>query len=90
MPRECAYLYMSLIVELRAVWFYGLYQDVLAAQKQPLSLKSVLAEEERHLDEMCTRLAALDPHADERTRAFAAYEATRFATLWSAVIRACN
>jgi hypothetical protein len=88
-PAECAYLYMSLIVELRAVWFYRLYQDTLAGQKHSLSLKSVLAEEERHLDEMRTRLAALDPHANSRTQSFAAYEATRFALLWSAVGRAC-
>ena len=86
-PRSCASLYMSLIVELRAVWFYRLYQDVLAAEEQSLSLKSILAEEERHLDAMRAQLTALDPRAEQRVADFAAYEVARFATLWSAIER---
>ena len=81
-PREAAYLYMSLIVEFRAVWFYRLYQDVLAAKGLPLSLKSVLAEEELHLNEMTTRLEGLDPQREQHTRAFCAFEAERFRALW--------
>ena len=86
-PPECAYLYMSLVVERRAVWFYRLYQTVLSRQGHALSLKSVLAEEERHLDDMRTRLAQLDSDAERRIDAFSAYEAQRFRTLWSAVTR---
>ena len=29
---RAAYLYMSMIVEFRALWFYGLYQQTLAAR----------------------------------------------------------
>lgn len=84
-PREAAYLYMSLIVEFRAVWFYRLYQDVLAASNITLSLKSVLAEEELHLDEMTSRLASLDPLRDSRTDEFCAFECDRFAVLWNSL-----
>ena len=48
---------MSLIVELRAVWFYRLYQETLSEHELSLSLRSVLAEEELHLDAMLARLA---------------------------------
>ena len=82
-PRETAYLYMSLIVEFRAVWLYRLYQDVLAAKNLPLSLKSVLAEEELHLREMKERLEELDPACEQHTRAFCVFEAERFRALWA-------
>lgn len=50
------YLYMSLIVEFRAVWFYSLYQEVLTRREQALSLKRLLGEEQNHLTEMAERL----------------------------------
>ncbi len=84
-PREAAYLYMSLVVEFRAVWFYRLYQDVLTTKHISLSLKSVLAEEELHLDEMTSRLASLDAMHDTRTEEFCAFECGRFATLWNSL-----
>jgi hypothetical protein len=51
-----AYLYMSMIVEFRALWFYGLYQQALQRARHVLSLKRVLGEERNHLDEMAARL----------------------------------
>jgi len=53
--RSC-YLYMSLIVEFRAVWFYSLLQQALARERQALSLKRLLGEEQSHLAEMAARL----------------------------------
>ncbi len=54
---EVPYLFVSLIVELRACWIYHLYQEALAAGGATFSLKSVIAEENLHLDDM---FAALD------------------------------
>ncbi len=54
--RETGYLWMSLIVELRAIWVYRMYQEVLASANLPLSLKSVIAEEDKHLVDMIARL----------------------------------
>ena len=53
---EIPYLYVSLTIELRAIWTYRLYSEVLSERPGGLSLKSVLAEEELHLDQMTRRL----------------------------------
>jgi hypothetical protein len=55
---RAAYLYMSMIVEFRALWFYGLYQQALKKARHALSLKRVLGEEQAHLGEMAERLDA--------------------------------
>jgi hypothetical protein len=87
---ELPYLYMSLIVELRATWLYRLYQDVLASQKSTLSLKGVLAEEQSHLEEMLACLHANDPETPARITRFCAFEEVRFRCLWSAVESECT
>jgi hypothetical protein len=84
------YLYMSLIVELRAVWFYRLYQLTLLEREQGFSLRSVLAEEELHLDAMLGRLTEMDPQCTPRVTQFQALERQRFRILWDAVEADCN
>jgi hypothetical protein len=79
------YLYMSLIVELRAVWLYRIYDGVLSEAHPWLSLKSVLAEEEHHLDAMAADLARADPKAPFRIATFSAWEGSRFRKLWRAI-----
>ncbi|MBI3418931.1 MAG: hypothetical protein HY053_02200 [Proteobacteria bacterium] len=53
------YLWVSFIVELRAGWFYSFYEQALQEAKIPLSLKSIMAEEEKHLQEMQRHLHEL-------------------------------
>jgi hypothetical protein len=84
------YLYMSLIVELRAVWFYRLYQETLAEHQQNLSLRSVLAEEELHLDAMLARLSDMDKDCALRVKRFQALERDRFRVLWDAIEAECG
>jgi hypothetical protein len=84
------YLYMSLIVELRAVWFYRLYQAALNEHKVGISVKSVLAEEELHLDAMLARLADMDAKCTARVAQFQALEQQRFRILWGAVEDECS
>jgi len=55
---RAAYLYMSMIVEFRALWFYGLYERALKRAKHVMSLKRVLGEEQAHLGDMAERLEA--------------------------------
>jgi hypothetical protein len=55
---RAAYLYMSMIVEFRALWFYGLYEQALKRTRHALSLKRVLGEEQAHLSDMAERLEA--------------------------------
>jgi hypothetical protein len=84
------YLYMSLIVELRAVWFYRLYQETLAEHEHGLSLRSVLAEEELHLNAMMGHLTAMDTGSASRVARFKALEHQRFAVLWNAIEAECG
>ncbi len=79
------YLYMSLIVELRAVWTYHLYQTVLTEQNAGFTLKSVLAEEELHLSAMVARLTDMDARIAARIALFSRVEDARFRCLWSQV-----
>jgi len=55
---RAAYLYMSMIVEFRALWFYGLYEQALKRARHAMSLKRVLGEEQAHLGDMAERLEA--------------------------------
>ena len=51
-PDNQAYPWVSLIIELRACWIYHIYHEVLEVSDVKLSLKSLLAEEDKHLAEM--------------------------------------
>jgi hypothetical protein len=82
-----AYLYMSLVIELRAVWFYRIYQEVLAASGKTIKLGGLLAEEDRHLEEMREQLGALDEDLAVRLADFTAYEEIRFQNLLSGLER---
>ena len=90
--RECgpraAYLYMSMIVEFRALWFYRLYQEALQRARHVLSLKRVIGEEENHLDEMATRLDAAGERSDARVTALLAREQALYSRLLAALDRA--
>jgi hypothetical protein len=86
LPEGCngavPYLYVSLIVELRACWAYALYQDVLKAAGSPFSLKSIMAEEELHLGEMYAALEALDAITPEELDALCSLETALFKKFW--------
>lgn len=83
---EVPYLWVSLIIELRAIWTYRMYQAALqAAAGAGLSLKSVLAEEELHLEQMLARLRELDARFVERVPIFLRLEERLFRTLWTAL-----
>jgi hypothetical protein len=86
-PRA-AYLYMSMIVEFRALWFYGLYQDALQRARHVLSLKRVIGEEQNHLDEMATRLEAAGERSEAHVAALLAHEKALYSRLLSALDRA--
>src|SRR5690606_22598504 len=52
---RAAYLYMSMIVEFRALWFYRLYEQALKACGRGPSLKRILGEEGNHLLDVANR-----------------------------------
>jgi hypothetical protein len=82
---RAVYLYMSMIVEFRALWFYGLYQQTLQRAKHALSLKRVLGEEQNHLHDMATRLEAAGELSDARVSNFVARERALYSRLLGAL-----
>jgi hypothetical protein len=80
-PRYVAYLYMSMIIEFRAVWAFSIYQSALDGQGVPISLKSLLAEEQGHLSDMEAKLEALGVATADRLHCFLAKEQSLFERL---------
>jgi hypothetical protein len=89
-PRSAraVYLYMSMIVEFRALWFYGLYQQTLQRARHSLSLKRVLGEEQNHLSEIAGRLDMAGELSETRAAELLAHEKTLFTRLLGALQRA--
>ena len=85
---QAVYLYMSLIVEFRALWFYGLYQQTLQRARHPLSLKRVLGEEQNHLGDVAHRLETAGELSDARTAELVGSERVLFGRLLAAMQRA--
>ncbi|MDX1922034.1 MAG: hypothetical protein SFW65_02750 [Alphaproteobacteria bacterium] len=71
---DACYLWVSLMIELRAHWAYGLYQSVLHEHQKTLSLKGLIAEENLHLAEMFDSVTALDASAQATIPQLAAHE----------------
>jgi hypothetical protein len=82
---RAVYLYMSMIVEFRALWFYGLYQQTLRRLGHPMSLKRLLGEEQAHLGDMALRLEAGGELSDARTNEFLAHEHRLYQRLLNAL-----
>jgi hypothetical protein len=78
---RAVYLYMSMIVEFRALWFYELYQRALQHAQHALSLKRVLGEERAHLIDMAERLETIGDRTGTHTAEFLAVEKLLFARL---------
>jgi hypothetical protein len=84
---RAAYLYMSMIVEFRALWFYGLYETALKRAQHTMSLKRVLGEEQAHLGDMAERLQASDELHEARTANVLAAERSLYSRLLGALER---
>jgi hypothetical protein len=85
---RAAYLYMSMIVEFRALWFYGLYEQALKRAQHALTVKRVLGEEQAHLSDMVERLESGNELDDARTAQVLAAERKLFSRLLGALERA--
>lgn len=85
-----AYLYMSMIIEFRAVWFYTLYQSALERSDHPMSLKRLLGEEQNHLTAMAERLEDTGALSDARIDAFISEEHKLFSRFLDSLQRTLN
>lgn len=84
-PLLVTYLYMSMIIEFRAVWAFVVYQKCLDRADIRLSLKSLLAEEQGHLDDMERTLAKTGIGTSARINKFLAKEQDLFVKLLTAL-----
>lgn len=75
---ETAYLWVSMIVELRACWVYHIYQEVLQNAGAPFSIKSIIAEENLHLADMYDRLDEIGAAPEKDIARFAQMETALF------------
>lgn len=55
-----AYLFVTYAIEVRADELYPVYQDVLTAAGSKVTVKSIILEEEGHLEEMLNQLRSFD------------------------------
>jgi hypothetical protein len=78
---RAVYLYMSMVVEFRALWFYELYQEALRHARHALSLKRLLGEERAHLADMVERLEAIGDGSGAHTEEFLGVEKLLFGRL---------
>ena len=85
---RAAYLYMSMIVEFRALWFYGLYEQALKRARHAMSLKRVLGEEQAHLGDMAERLEAGNDLDDAHASQLLSAERNLYSRLLGALERA--
>ena len=64
-----AYLFVTYAIEVRADELYPIYQEVLSAKQSRVTVKSIILEEEGHLEEMLNQLREFSPdwekHANE-------------------------
>lgn len=64
-----AYLFVTYAIEVRADELYPIYQQVLSAKESRVTVKSIILEEEGHLEEMLNQLREFSPdwekHANE-------------------------
>ena len=64
-----AYLFVTYAIEVRADALYPIYQEVLTAKQSKVNVKSIILEEEGHLEEMLNQLKEFSPswekHAEQ-------------------------
>ncbi|WP_379091029.1 hypothetical protein [Pedobacter sp. UC225_65] len=56
-----AYLFVTYAIEVRADELYPIYQEVLTAKESRVTVKSIILEEEGHLEEMLHQLKEFSP-----------------------------
>jgi hypothetical protein len=69
-----AYLLVTYAIEVRADLIYPIYQDVLQQARSKVSVRSIIIEEQGHLEEMTAQLKNFDANWEEHARKIIAIE----------------
>jgi hypothetical protein len=83
------YLWVSMIVELRACWVYRFYQEALQ-QIGGFSLRGIIAEEDAHLQQMYDALVAQGAQPEASIVEFSALETMLFQKLLPTLLAAAG
>ncbi len=78
------YLYVTWLVEIRALDIYSAYRKALTATPNMEALDGLLAEEEQHLSRVAAELQKRDPDFATRSKEFSALEAGFYETILAA------
>ena len=73
-----AYLFVTYAIEVRADELYPIYQDVLDQAGSKITVKSIILEEEGHLEEMINQLATFSPNWKQYAKDVIAVEEALF------------
>jgi len=76
--RFAAYLLVTYAIEVRADELYPVYQDALDNAKSKVNVKSIILEEEGHLEEMINQLKTFSPNWELHAEKAVAMEAGLF------------
>lgn len=83
--RYGAYLFVTYAIEVRADELYPQYQDVLAANNSKISVRTIIAEEEGHLEEMIAQLKEFSPNWEDYAKQVLKIEEALYQEWWTAV-----
>ncbi len=82
-----AYLLVTYSIEVRADMLYGIYQDALTRHNSKVNVKSIIAEEEGHLEEMQKMLTVFHPEWERIAAEVCAIE-NKFFCQWIEAVEA--
>ena len=88
--KYAAYLFVTYAIEVRADKLYPIYQDVLTAHQQKVMVKSIIVEEEGHLEEMISQLKEFHSEWEIYANQVIQLEETLFAHWISAIENELN
>ncbi|WP_199140712.1 hypothetical protein [Pedobacter sp. ASV12] len=73
-----AYLFVTYAIEVRADELYPIYQQILTAKASKVTVKSIILEEEGHLEEMLNQLREFSPDWEKHAEAIIQIEQQMF------------
>ncbi len=85
--KHAAYLLVTYSIEVRADMLYGIYQAALTKHKSKVSVKTIIAEEEGHLEEMQKMLVEFHPEWEKIAADVCKIEDALFTTWIQAIDR---
>ncbi|WP_223607870.1 hypothetical protein [Chryseobacterium sp. OSA05B] len=72
--KYAAYLFVTYAIEVRADELYPVYQDILTKESSKIMVKSIILEEEGHLEEMINQLNEFSPDWNQHAENILAIE----------------